>query len=153
MMKKFSFKLQKLLDFRETKEKEVKNELSKVLMKQNIERNKQQELQQGIDKEKIVLKARMVEGKAAVNEVMMFEKYIDMSLKAIDVAGRKIQEIEPEFQEVRSRLIEATREKKIVEKLKEKRHDEYLYEFNREIAKENDDMNQKIFFRNKDAIM
>ncbi len=152
-MKKFSFKLQKLLDFRETKEKEVKNELSKVLMKQNIERNKQQELQQGIDKEKIVLKARMVEGKAAVNEVMMFEKYIDMSLKAIDVAGRKIQEIEPEFQEVRSRLIEATREKKIVEKLKEKRHDEYLYEFNREIAKENDDMNQKIFFRNKDAIM
>jgi len=152
-MKKFNFKLQKLLDFREAKENEVKNELSKVLMKQNVERNKQQELQQGINREKGNLRERMVAGKASVSEVMMFEKYIDMSLKAIEAAERKIQEIEPEVQEVRSRLVEATKEKKIVEKLKEKRHEEYLYNMNREIAKENDDMNQKIFARNREATL
>lgn len=151
-MKKFNFKLQRLLDFREAKENEIKNELSKVLMKQNVERSKQQVLHESIAEEKGRLKERMVRGNVAVKEVMMFEKYIDMSLKAIDAAERKIQSIEPEVIEVRSRLIEATKDKKIVEKLKEKRHEEYLYEVNREIAKENDDMNQKIYFNNKEPV-
>jgi flagellar export protein FliJ len=55
--------------------------------------------------------------------------------------------MEPEIQSVRERLIEASREKKIVEKLKERKRLEYDYEVNREIAKENDDMNQKIFIK------
>ena len=37
----------------------------------------------------------------------------------------------------------------MVEKLKERRWNEFLYEYNREIAKENDDTNQKIFVKRR----
>lgn len=43
-MKKFDFRLQKLLDLREAREQELKNELSALVSVQNVERMKQQEL-------------------------------------------------------------------------------------------------------------
>ena len=45
-------------------------------------------------------------------------------------------------------ILELT-EKKVVEKLKERKMKEHLYEVNREIAKENDDINQKIFLQKR----
>jgi len=43
--------------------------------------------------------------------------------------------------------VEASREKKVVEKLKERKRKQYMYDLNREIVKENDDANQKVYVR------
>ena len=47
-MKKFQFRLQKLLDIREARENEIKNELMKVLAQQNKERVFQDKLRNKI---------------------------------------------------------------------------------------------------------
>jgi flagellar protein FliJ len=148
-MKKFRFRLQKLLDIRETQEKQIKNELAALVSLQNIERNKQTELQQKMSDRKQSLRIMMKNRAFSYNEVMMFERFKDSAHKAIDIAERKILEMEPEILRVRERLVNASKEKKVVEKLKERKFNDYTYAVNRETAKENDDTNQKIFLKKR----
>ncbi len=146
-MKKFDFRLQKLLDLREAREQELKNELSALVSVQNVERMKQQELNDKIGSFGDSIRKKMVAGTATAEEMMMYEKFVDLSRRAITFADRRIEEMEPAINEVRGRLVLASTEKKVVEKLKERKLEEYNYEMNREITKENDDMNQKIYMR------
>ncbi len=149
-MKKFSFRLQKLLDIRERKEREIQYELSRVMAVQNRERQKQEDLRSGIEAEQRRFSEKLRQGKFTAREAMMFEKYVDVSLRAIDTAQKKIEAMEPGIREIRQRLVEASKQKKVVERLKERKFEEYTYETNREIAKENDDINQKLFNRSEE---
>ncbi len=148
-MKKFQFKLHKLLDIREAKEKKIKNELAELVNIQNIERNKQIDLRQKMAERKKALRTTMEKKISSYNEVVLYERFTNMANKAINIAETKIQQMEPAVQKVKERLIEASKEKKIVEKLKERKFKEYSYKLNREIAKENDDMNQKIYLKKR----
>ena len=148
-MKKFEFKLQALLKIREAKEKEIKNELAKLMQVQNLERTKQESLRRGIEEQKQKYHEKFLKEAYSSGEVLMFERFIDVSYRAIEGAEIKIQEMEPAINEVRQRLIEASKERKVVEKLKERKLEEYNYEYDREIAKESDDMNQKIYLSRK----
>ncbi|MBN2038653.1 MAG: flagellar export protein FliJ [Spirochaetes bacterium] len=146
-MKRFQFKLQRLLDLRAAQEKAVKNELAELVHIQNIERNKQNEYRLKIAGRKDILRQKLERKTASYDDVLMHERFLDSADKAIRIAEQKIQKMEPAIQKVRERLIEASREKKIVAKLKEKKYQEYLYNINREINKENDDMNQKLYHK------
>jgi flagellar protein FliJ len=148
-MKKFQFKLHKLLDIREAKEKKIKNELAELVNIQNIERNKQIDLRQKMAERKKALRTTMEKKISSYNEVVLYERFTNMANKAINIAETKIQQMEPAVQKVKERLIEASKEKKIVEKLKERKFKEYSYKLNREIAKENDDTNQKIYLKKR----
>lgn len=148
-MKKFKFRLQKLLDLRAAQEKAIKNELAELVHIQNIERNKQFEYRQKMATRKKILRERLEKKTASYDDILTHERFTDSADKAIKIAEQKIQEMEPAIQEVRERLIEASKERKIVEKLKEKKYEEYLYNINREINKENDDMNQKLFHKHR----
>ncbi|HOK00918.1 MAG TPA: flagellar export protein FliJ [Spirochaetota bacterium] len=146
-MKRFQFKLQKLLDLREAKEKEIKNELMKVLSEQNRERNFQHELNEKIAEYEGKLSEMQKRGVFNPAEAMAILRFADVSRNAIVASEKRVQALEPEVQRIRERLVVASREKKVVEKLKERKLDEYNYELNREISKENDDMNQKIYHK------
>ncbi len=148
-MKKFKFKLQKLLEIREAIEKEVKNELARLVSFQNMERTKQQELNDNIERMRLKFQERMRKGDYSINEGIYFEKFVDLSYRAIDAAEKRIMQMEPEVDAVRQKLINVSKERKVVEKMKERKLKEYNYELNREIAKENDDLNQKIYLRKK----
>lgn len=144
-MKKFSFRLQKLLDMRQARENEIKNELMKILGIQNRERVMQEELRGKIRVLESSYREKLSKGVFSSYEAMALMRFSDISRRAIDEAEKRIIKLEPEVQRIREKLVQASREKKIVEKLKEKQYEEFMYEFNREIAKENDDMNQKIY--------
>ena len=148
-MKKFQFKLQRLLDIRAAKEKEIQNELAKVVSLQNKERNKQKELADQMEQNKNIYSDKMRSKKFTPSDIIMYQHFVDMSLKAIEADEQRILNLEPQAEEIRSRLVVASREKRVVEKLKERQYDEYMLEYNREMSKENDDMNQNIFNRAK----
>jgi len=78
---------------------------------------------------------------------MSIMRYVNSARNAIVEAQKRIEDIQPIVDEIRERLVIASREKKIVEKLKERKYEEYMYEFNRTLNKENDDMNQKLYQR------
>ena len=146
-MKKFKFRLQKLLDMREAKETEIKHELMKVLNVQNQERIFQDELKSRINQYETKYGEKIKKGTLSAEEMMSFMRYNDVSRKAIIESQKRVEKIEPEVRRIREKLVIASREKKIVEKLKERKLQEFNYEFNREQFKENDDMNQKIYQR------
>ena len=146
-MKKFKFRLQKLLDVREARETEIKHELMKVLSLQNQERIFQDRLKLQMEQYRKRYGEKIKMGTLSVDEMMSLMRYNDVSEKAIVESGKKIERLEPEVRRIREKLVVASREKKIVEKLRARKLEEFNYEFNREQFKENDDMNQKIYQR------
>jgi flagellar protein FliJ len=148
-MKKFKFKLQTLLNIREVREREIQYELAKIVSLQNREREKQAELRRRIEEQKMLFGDKLKRGSYSPGEAILFERFVDVSLRAIDTAEKKIKSMEPQIQEVRSRLIEASRARKVVEKLKDRKRTEYNYEVNKELGKENDETNQQIYAMRK----
>ena len=146
-MKKFKFSLQRLLDIREAKETEIKNELMKALGIQNRERMLQEDLRVKIAKYESEYSEKLKKGVFSPDEAMSIMNYVNGARKSIVEAQRRIEDMQPAIDEIRGRLVIASREKKIVEKLKERKFDEYMYEYNRAVTKENDDMNQKLYHR------
>ena len=146
-MKRFEFKLQKLLELRAIKEKEIQGELAQILGIQNRERLRQKEYREKVLGEKDKYREKVLSGKYSYMDALMFERFVEFADRVIALSQDKIDSMEPEIAKIRERLIEASRERKVIEKLKEKRWNEYVYEMNREIGKENDDMNQKIHQR------
>lgn len=148
-MKKFKFKLQTLLDIREAREREIQYELARIISVQNREREKQAELRRRIDEQKSLFGDRLKRGAFSSGEAILFERFVDVSLRAIDAAEERIMAMEPQIQEVRSRLVEASRARKVVEKLRDRKQAQHAYEVNRELNKENDETNQKIYAMRK----
>ncbi len=146
-MKKFTFRLQTLLDLREAREKEIQGELARLVGIQNQERVRQQEIQEGINRERQDFSEKMRKGEFRPREALLYEKFVDVSRRAIGVAEDRIQSMEPEVNRVREKLVDARREKRVVEKLKERKYEEYQYRVNRTLARENEDTNQKIHMR------
>ncbi len=144
-MKKFKFKLQTLLDIREAAEKKIKNEMAVLLNKQNAIKLRQKTFRERIIIERENFGKKMQNKSIAYQEILMFERFTDSTTRAIEIAEQEIQAMEGDIQAVREKLIEASRQRKVVEKLKERKWKQYLYELNRETNKENDDMNQKIY--------
>jgi len=132
---------------RESRETEIKHELMKVISLQNKERVLQEDLNRKISELEGAYREKISRGIFVPDEAMAIMRFSDVSRRAIDEAEKRIQRLEPEVRRIREKLVQASREKKVVEKLKERKHEEFMYEFNREIAKENDDMNQKIHNR------
>jgi len=126
-------------------EKNIKNELAKLINLQNIERNKQAELKLKISDSKNILFDDIRNNIYSYNNMMMHERFINSAKKAINIAEQKIHEMEPAVQAVRERLIQASKDKKVLEKLKERKFDEFKYNYNRETLKENDEINQKLY--------
>ena len=146
-MKKFKFSLQKLLELREARERDVKNELARIVSIQNRERVKQENLRKSIAENQQKLAEKMKSGKLQPNEAILFENFFHVSSRAISVAGEKIKSMEPEVNRIREKLAIASKERKTVEKLRERKMADYQYRINRETAKENDDINQNMFNR------
>jgi flagellar FliJ protein len=146
-MKKFAFKLQRLLDIREAREREVKNELARVVGIQNQERAKQEDLRRGLDENKQKFHSKTLNGSYTTHDFQVYGNFVNVSIVGIDGAERRIKSLEPEVLRIREKLVQVSKERKIVEKLKERKLAEYNELLNQEIAKENDDINQKIFLR------
>jgi flagellar FliJ protein len=146
-MRRFQFKLQTLLELRIAREKEIQNELSRLINIQNLERIKQEDYRRRIASEHEKFNQKIKDGEYSYSVALMFERFVDFANRVIVNAQKRIESMEPEIQSVREKLLEASRERKVIEKLKEKRWEEYLYELNRETQKENDDINQKIYLQ------
>ncbi len=148
-MKKFKFKLQKLLDIRQSKEDIVKNELAREMGEQNKIRVKQQNYRNNINSVRKKFHDKMVIGESNAADLHSYHRFAAFAEKAIKDSQLAIDKMEPALNAIRERLMAATKERCIIEKLKDHRYKEWEYEVKRAIDKENDDMNQKIFLRTK----
>ena len=124
-MKKFTFKLQKVLDMRKHREEETKIELGRAIsilteIENNIIRNAEIRRKAAAE--------RFAEASSAA-AIISWDHYILRLEKESEQMIRDAAQAELIVEEKRGQYLEASRELKVLEKLREKREQEYRKNF------------------------
>lgn len=118
-MKKFQFKFQTVLNVKEQKEEALKRELMK-LQALKIE---QEQLLARIDEEKTSMsrqKGAEKERGTNIEQLRNFEQYISVLRHQMKLTIKKIMELEGRVANKRTEVVEASKEKKTFERLKDR---------------------------------
>lgn len=148
-MKKFQFRLQKLLQLKTHKKVEKQKDLAKAERVRRMEEAHLEMLKERLEDEindLAPLKVENIDVRRLTNSVY-FQQRLNTNManqrKAIATAKRQ-ESIK------RKHLIDAAREEKVYVKLKEKQQERYLQELDQHIQKEIDEIAQTGFVRGKD---
>lgn len=148
MARGFKFRLEKVLDMRIQKEQRLQQRFQELLAMAELERQKLAALEERQQQYREELSQKQ-KGSVEVNEVMNYLSYLELLAEAIIQQTEILREAEERAEEARLDLVQASQEKKAVEKLKEKQ----LEEFNKEQLREEiiflDDISSSRFNRNK----
>ena len=138
-MKPFAFKLEKVLELRKYREEEAKIELGRAI---GVLAGLESQLRALANERARAAAAQFSPGNSAaqIQQYMFYLLRLDAAkeqlLNDITIAEMKVEEARAEF-------IEATRERKVLDKLKEKRGKEYRKEMLAEETKTLDDIRVK----------
>ena len=134
----FLFKLQSLLNWKKSLEELAQKELADQLKELRKEEEEIEALilkRIGYDQE---VKEKSAQGIPA-GEYLTYQQYFEQTHKELmnreEKKGKRIQDIE----RARGKLLVLSKERKILEKLREKRHKKYLYESERKDQSTNDE--------------
>ena len=147
-MKKFDFKLQKLLEIRQKKEDQERVELAKASGAYQFVLNK---------KEKILSNVRITldnlkknKNNLSLKELQDYDRLVRNSENSIRVIDVDIEAKRRVMQEHIDKYAALKRERRVVETLRDKALKKYEFESNREEQKETDEIGQDLFLRNKE---
>lgn len=149
-MKKFKFRLQKLLEIRVKKEDLAKQAFSKAQKQLEMEIAKKESLIHDLAKEQNNLKEKRKSGSLVSSEEASYKSYFIRLNNMITDQQLTINQTMNEVEKRREELIEASKEKKVLESLKEKKYEEYLFEANMEEQKFLDELATMGSSRKKD---
>jgi flagellar FliJ protein len=137
-MKKFNFRLQKVMEYKEHREKDKQRELAQA--REILQREKEvlsEMEEQKFSCEKNLLKKR--KEKVNLRENHLHQVYLTKIVKGIKKQEVSVRESEKECSKKIENLLETSREKKSLEKLKGKKLVSYLQEILRAEQKEIDE--------------
>jgi flagellar FliJ protein len=123
----FKFRLQKVLEMREQREKLLSRQYNELLMQLEHERRLLLELQQ-LQAERREELAKKQRGAVEVHEVMNYFTYLEALAERIEEQVLRVREAEERAEEARQELLRASQERKAVEKLKEQQYDAWRKE-------------------------
>lgn len=136
MAKQFKFKLDKVLDYREQLEEQAKATLAKAQEAYDLQN---QEVTRLLNVHEAHM-AKEIESQKSANDMWLWRQYKEALEQDINTARMRLSELELNLHQRRQEAVDRSKEKKLLEKLKEtqakKHHDE---ESARE-EKENDEM-------------
>jgi flagellar FliJ protein len=145
-MPRFKFRFEKILAYRGHQEKQKQRELAKV---RALEQEQSDRIL-GISEDRIATQKQeknFLTGKLDPLRLTGYSRYY-LKLKQMEITGREVlQQIAAEVEKKRQALVEATKQKKIYEKLKERYRERHDREYNLALQKENDEIGQQIFLR------
>ena len=128
MAKGFKFKLQSVLDLKFDIEEEEKRKLADVMQLQEREEQKLMSMQARQAQLIAELKKKQGEGAINITELQMYARGIEKLKNDIIGQQLRLKEVAIMLDEQRKRLITATQERKIYEKLKEKQQQAFKEE-------------------------
>lgn len=122
-MKKFRFDLQKLLEYRKTVEEKLLAELSAIRMEKERERIRLQNLHSSVDMFKQKMKDNLSCG--SIEEIRCDFSYLTELNQLIEMQVTLLSRLEGRIQEKTLEVVEASKEVKALERLKEHKKQEY----------------------------
>lgn len=122
----YNFKLEKVLNYKETVENFKKAEYGDVHQKLNYEEEKL--LNYNLHKESLIYDKTRSTQRTNIGNLKLYNNYLQDIAKNIENQEDIIDETKQELEKVKEELLIAMQEKKSFEKLKEKGYNEYLDE-------------------------
>ena len=145
-MKRFKFRFEKILGFRRYREKEKQRELADVMHRRMHKQGEIDDLCRDRDQTQSGQRNMLV-GKIRLHQLNDFTRYY-LVLRQLELNGRQVLlGLDGEVSKKREELLEASREKKIYEKLKERYLEKHTAENNILMQKEMDEIGQKLHFQ------
>jgi len=118
-MKKFKFKFETVLSVKEKREEQLKREL----MQLSALRLEQEHILKRFENEKAAAYMDKGEQKGRGTDIMSliyYESYLNLLRRQIDITNKKIVELQEKENTKRGEVIEASKEKKVFQRLKER---------------------------------
>jgi flagellar FliJ protein len=137
-MAKFVFKLQSVLNLRKQKEDSIKNELANAMKKLEAEKRKLSELETML--EDTVREFNEKTKKTTVHKLIEFNEYLSLLNSRIKEQKENVNNAVQYVDKVREELVKAVKERKILEKLRERQFEEFLLEQKKLEQKTNDEI-------------
>jgi len=124
VMKSFEFKLQPVLDYREKKEDFLKKELAEVKKKYECEKKLLDDLVESLRISQEEFKEKQMKG-LDINEFFVYSCYLTKIQEDIYIQILRVRAILVQVEAVREKLIGASKDKKVMEKLYDKQYEEF----------------------------
>lgn len=137
-MAKFSFRLQPVLNVRIQQEDNLKNELGKAVRRLETEKRQLWHLEDALDDH--VKEFNEKTKKTTVYSLIEFNEYLSLLNSKIKLQKENVNIATQNVDIVREQLVEAVKERQILDKFKEKKLDEYAQEQKRLEQKTNDEI-------------
>lgn len=138
-MKKFRFELQGVLNVKEKLEGQAKMNFGSAMSKYNAEEAKLQAIDDRRREYRDRLEA-MMNGDLDIRDIGHCRDGIDVLTEQYEAQEAVVRRAEKQVEVCRTRLNTAMRERKTIEKLREKRFTEYIGEYNAEESKAIDEL-------------
>jgi flagellar FliJ protein len=138
-VKRFTFSLETLLRVRRQREELARRDFALALG----ERTRQEAVLSGIDEEAARARtglSELVTGRFRLQKVLLYYRYLSGLKLERERGEEKLAELTRVTEEEREKLVQASREKKVVELLREKHYKRYLREADRLEQRELDDV-------------
>ncbi|MTI69483.1 MAG: flagellar export protein FliJ [Firmicutes bacterium] len=144
-MKNFKYSLENVLKYRKDKEETLKQEYSNVERNYLIEKEKLEELERKLDS---AVNSNAKNTSREVTYRKNVYNYIQFLREKIVLQRELTLNYKDELEQKRSELVSAQKERKTIEKLKEKAYTKYKVELNRQEQKLNDELAMFSYLRN-----
>ena len=136
MAKPFSFKLEKVLDYRGQLEEQAKGALAKARAVRDVQREKVEKLHDLMQAHM----AKETESHESANDMWLWRQYREALVQDTAREEAVLRELELKLQKRRQEAVERSRDKKLLEKLKETQAKKFHKEERAREEKENDEM-------------
>ncbi|WP_207264157.1 flagellar export protein FliJ [Desulfovibrio sp. Huiquan2017] len=136
MAKPFHFKLDKVLDYREQLEEQAKAALARA----KAARDAQAEKLAGLEARLAAHLANQAASSASANDMWLWRQYKDALSQDLSVARVELNGLELKLQRCRTEAVERSKDKKLLEKLKQTQAKRHHDQENAREEKENDEM-------------
>ncbi len=133
-MKRFDFKLDKVLGYRGVIEKQRKRAFAEAQRAIAAQREQIMIIEAELKKQMAELRARCV-ANVDVKDVAARRLYTSYLLSALTLANETLRSLRARLEERRRELVEASKQKKVLERVRERRFADYMYEADREEQK------------------
>ena len=137
-MAKFNFRLQPLLSVKSQQEDNQKNELGKAMRKLEKEKSTLRSLES--EEVKLIKEFNEKSKKSTVEKLIKFNEYLSFLNSKIKQQKENVNCAARNVDKVREELIRIVKERKILDNLKDKKHEQFLLEQKKEEQRLNDEI-------------
>jgi len=148
---KFIFSLATLLKAKHLKEKKIQKDLSEILISLQKTELKKSEVENEIDESRQDYFNLYSKGKIDAGELTIYQNYFTQKGDELKKIVAEIKKLKNQEVMTRNSLIDMTKERKSLEKLKEKEYSKFLNEVREKENKELDEISIRNFSNNQSA--